>query len=141
MTRYAKTTSVPVERSKAEIERTLKRYGIEEFFYGTSPRGDGIGFRKDGKLFKIAVPMVDRNDFRTEQQWQQAKRRRYRVLLLSIKAKLEAIEDGQTSFDIEFLAHIALPDGSTVGENIVLQINKAIEAGKKPKLLLPGMEP
>ena len=44
MSRYAKNTSVSTERSKAEIEKTLKRYGVEEFFYGTGTRGDGIGF-------------------------------------------------------------------------------------------------
>ncbi len=31
MARYAETTSVPVDRSKAEIEAVLKRYGASEF--------------------------------------------------------------------------------------------------------------
>lgn len=140
MPRYAKATSVSVERSKAEIERTLHRYGIEEFFYGTSLRGDGIGFRHDSKTFKLAIPKLDSADFRTEQQYQQARRQRYRILLLTIKAKLEAIENGLSNFDIEFLAYMALPDGSVVGDHIIPEMNQAIAAGKKPKLLLPGMD-
>lgn len=31
---YASDTSVPVDRSKAEIERILERYGASAFMYG-----------------------------------------------------------------------------------------------------------
>ena len=32
--RYVQGTDVPAERSRAEIERTLSRYGAEGFLYG-----------------------------------------------------------------------------------------------------------
>ena len=34
MQRYANTTTVPPERTRDEIERTLKRWGVTEFVYG-----------------------------------------------------------------------------------------------------------
>jgi hypothetical protein len=38
MARYASNTDVPSDRSRAEIERTLVRYGADEFMYGTRAR-------------------------------------------------------------------------------------------------------
>ena len=35
---YAARTTVPIEKSKAEIERTLTRYGADRFAYFVSPR-------------------------------------------------------------------------------------------------------
>ena len=34
MTKYAATTDVPAEKSRAEIEATLRRYGATGFAYG-----------------------------------------------------------------------------------------------------------
>jgi hypothetical protein len=135
MPRYAKTTQVSVERSKAEIERTLSKYGIEEFFYGTSPRGSGIAFKHNGRLIRMNVPTPPRDDFRTEQKWKQAQRQRWRILLLALKAMLEAVECGLWNFDDVFLAHTCLPSGETIGQTMQPQIQTWIEGGKLPKLL------
>ena len=35
---YAEATSVPVDRSKSEIERTLDRYGATHFAYMITPK-------------------------------------------------------------------------------------------------------
>jgi hypothetical protein len=35
---YADRTTVPVKRTKAEIEATLTRYGADRFAYFVSPR-------------------------------------------------------------------------------------------------------
>jgi len=137
MARYAKTTRVPISRSKAQIEETLLRYGIDEFGMGVSPRGDGIIFKKDDHLYKINVPNPDRNGFTTDVMYEQARRQRWRILLLSIKAKLEEIEAGLISFDDQFLAYMALPDGSTVGDFMRLPENaKRLSKTQMPKLLV-----
>ena len=47
---------------------------------------------------------------------EEACRQRCRALLLIIRAKLEAVESGITTLEIEFLANILLPDGGTVGQ-------------------------
>ena len=52
-----------------------------------------------------------------------------------IKAKLEAVESGISIFEEEFLAHLVLPDGKTVGQFMLPQVEAAYETGKMPKLL------
>jgi hypothetical protein len=64
--------------------------------------------------------------------------RRWRSLLLRIKAKLEAIADGMTTVEEEFLANLMLPDGSTVIEEVLPRLAVAYETGKMPQLL-PGL--
>ncbi len=137
MARYAKNTSVPISRSKAQIEETLLRYGIAEFGMGVSPRGDGILFKKEGRLYKINVPNPNHDDYTTDSKYEQARRQRWRILLLSIKAKLEEIEAGLISFDDQFLAYMALPDGSTVSDFMRLPENaERLSQTKMPKLLM-----
>ncbi|WP_198651245.1 hypothetical protein [Salinicola sp. CPA57] len=71
--------------------------------------------------------------------WEQACRQRWRALALVIKAKLEAVESGITMFEEEFLAHIVLPNGGTVGGWMLPQIKKSYDSGSMPPLLAkPG---
>ena len=65
MQRYAKNTKVPISRSKAQIEETLLRYGIVEYGTGVSPRGEGLFFKHEGRMYKINVPNPNRKDFST----------------------------------------------------------------------------
>lgn len=141
---YAKNTSVPVERSRAEIERTLIRYGAESFFYGRSPKGSGIGFSYKGRMIRISIPMPARDDYRPTQvgetKWKQEHRRLWRVLLLGLKAKLELVDSGLISFEDEFLAQTCLPTGETVSDYAQPKIQEMIETGQMPKLLPEGIE-
>lgn len=140
--RYAEKTRVPIGRSRDEIERTLVRYGSDTFFYGSSNRGAAIGFKYKGRVIKYNIPLPKRTDFREtktgEQNWERECRRLWRVLLLAIKAKLELVDSGLTTFEDEFLAQTCLPDGQNVSEWIQPQIDKAVEAGRMPKLLPAG---
>lgn len=70
---------------------------------------------------------------------EKAMRQRWRALALVVKAKLEAVESGITTFEDEFLAHIVLPDGSTVGEFMVPQIELAYRTAVMPSVL-PALE-
>ena len=136
MARYANTTKVTIAKSKIQIEETLLRYGIEEFGTATSPRGTGMIFKHDGKVYKINIPDPQRAENMTDAKYDQAKRQRWRILLLSIKAKLEEIEAGLVSFDDQFLAYMALPNGSTVGDFMRLPENaQRLAQTQMPKLL------
>lgn len=66
--------------------------------------------------------------------WEQACRSRYRALNLCIKAKLEAVEQGITTFEAEFLAHFVMPNNQTLGEAIIPQLEDACVRGKLPAL-------
>jgi hypothetical protein len=69
-----------------------------------------------------------------------ASREGWRALVLAIKAKLEAVEAGITTFETEFLAHIVLPDGRTVGEHAIPKLEETLR-GEIPRLLPASFDP
>ena len=149
MPRYAENTNVSVERSKAEIEKILQRYGAEQFMSGWDQAQAVIMFNMNGRNIKFILPLPDKNESEYTQTptgkdrsgaaafkaWEQGCRQRWRALALAIKAKLEAVETGITTFDDEFMAHIVLPGGKTASEHMMPQIQEAYETGQIPKLL------
>lgn len=149
MARYAAETSVSVEKSRAEIERILARYGADAFAYYAEAQRAMIAFRMDTRQIKFVLILPDkaRKEFthhargmRTTEaalgQWEQACRQRWRALALVIKAKLEAVAAGITTIEDEFLAHTVLPNGSTVGEWAKPQLEEAYRLGAMPTSLL-----
>lgn len=155
MPTYASQTNVPSDKSRAEIERTLARYGASSFMYGWDQTRAVIAFEMNGRRLKFILPMPERdsrefthtpakNQRRSaaaaEAAYDQAVRQRWRALALVIKAKLEAVEAGIAEFEEEFLAHIVLPNGRTVGDFMVPQIAAVYETGQMPPLLTGGSE-
>ncbi len=152
MTRYAARTEVTSEKSRMEIEKTLQRYGADQFMYGWKDGGALLGFRAQGRQVKFVLPLPDpkdpaftqykqgynvrqRSESAAQQMYEQVCRQRWRALALVIKAKLEAVESGITCFEDEFLAHIVLPNGQQVGQWIRPQLRLAYEKGDMPALL------
>ena len=149
MSPYAQHTGVPIERSRGEVERILTRYGADRFAYGWDGASWVVGFRAHGKFLKFVLPVPDkkadeiakspkgrrRSVGLIEQSWNQECRRRWRALALAIKAKLEAVESGISSFEVEFLAFIVLPGGETVGNWLAPQLENIYKSGKMPKAL------
>src|SRR5262245_44396717 len=68
-------------------------------------------------------------------EWEQACRQRWRALALAIKAKLEAVESGIATFEEEFLAYVVMPDGQTVGQHVLPNVERAYSTGQMPPLL------
>lgn len=147
---YAEGTTVSPEKSRMEIEQTLTRYGASAFGYMNSENGSAVVFKVNGRSIKIVIAHQpcpfnvgewrSRRGYAKESDvaaWiEQDKRRRWRALLLVIKAKLEAVESKIATFDDEFLAYVVMPNGQTMGEWMAPQIASAIEHGQMPKLLL-----
>jgi len=139
---YAKGTGVPVERSKAEIERLLKAKGATSFHSGWNAEFASLGFTLKGTQVMIGVPLPSVHDYskhsRTRGQgaYDAECRRRWRCLLLILKAKFEAVHSGISTIEKEFLADVVLPNGRTLGEWAVPQL-EAIQAGR---LALPAHE-
>jgi hypothetical protein len=151
MSRYAEQTSVSAEKSRGEIETTLQRYGADQFMYGWDAGQAVIAFRMNDRQVRFVLPMPDKADrafthtpgkgfARSEpdalKAWEQATRQRWRALALVVKAKLEAVEAGITEFEDEFLAHIVLPSGQTLGDWVRPQVAAAYETGTMPTSLL-----
>lgn len=151
MSRYAEQTTVSSETSRAEIERTLTRYGADQFVYGWDAEQAIIRFRMEERYVEFRLPLPDRNAYdithtpsrglprspeAREKEYEQQVKQRWRALALVVKAKLEAVAAGITEFDDEFLAHLILPNGQTVGATIRPGIQHAYETGEMPKMLL-----
>jgi hypothetical protein len=147
--KYASQTEVSPEKTRSEIEAILKRYGADQFGYMTTSERVAIAFQAHGKRVKFILPLPDRKhrsfthrkgswQMRTEKQiesaYAQAVRSCWRALLLVIKAKLEAVEAEITTFEEEFLAHIVLPNGRTVADNLLPRIADAYQTGEMPPL-------
>lgn len=154
---YAEHTSVPVGQSKAEVERTLQRYGA-------------VGFASawEGEIatvmFKFALPQTEqerRNKVPPEhrairlrfkvpfegtpaaqrmsvQKREQEERRIWRAALLVIKAKLESVESGIETFEQAWLAHVVVPGGGTVGDQVLPRIAGMYAGGPTVPLLGSG---
>lgn len=150
MSPYAEHTEVPADRSRAEIERILTRYGATAFSYGWVPGEAVVRFVVGNRMVQFELPMPDREDpaftttpagrrKRTPQAatlaWEQATRQRWRALKLCIQAKLEAVTAGITTFDEEFLAHLVLPNGATVGAFMLPQVEASYATGRMPAML------
>ncbi|MBS1562339.1 MAG: hypothetical protein JSS89_12100 [Bacteroidetes bacterium] len=143
-TRYAADTSVSVEKSRSEIERLLLKYGASSFMYAWGEESAMIMFKKSGRTIKFVLPLPnkDADEFwlttarrnpRTPAQayesWEQACRQRWRALCLVIKAKLEAVETGITTFEQEFLPHMLTATGQTVAEQLIPRLGEVMAKG------------
>lgn len=154
--RFAENTSVPVEKSKAEIEGLLSRYGASQFASGWANNKAVIQFFAKERRIRFVLPLPDpvspefqyplykgkprtwASKLSTESaqaRWDQACRQRWRALALAIKAKLEAVECGITSFEEEFYANIVLPGGKTLFEQTHESVDIAYKTGQVPPLL------
>jgi hypothetical protein len=150
MARYAEGTTVSSDTSRAEIERTLRRYGAGEFLFGYSDTEAVVGFLAHNRQvrFRLTLPsfgafshtperQLRRSPAQQQAAYEQAVRQRWRALALVIKAKLEAVESNIVNFDEEFLAHIVMPNNRTVGQEVLPRMQEAIATGAMPALL-PG---
>jgi len=131
---YAAKSMTPVAATRGEIERTLARYGASHFAYGSSPGKAVIMFEAHSRRIKFVLPLISPAGTNEKQQGQ-FERSRWRCLLLSIKANLETVESGISTFETEFMPFTVLPNGSTVSEHTLPYIKEAYGSGKMPPLL------
>jgi len=137
--RYAEGTNVPAARSRAEVEKLVQKHGATRFGSMWSKDRFSIMFEMKGRQVKLDLPAPDPTKFRTTLMWEAEERRRWRVLILHLKSKLEMVSSGDAEFEHEFLAYIVLPGtgGETIGQRIIPFID-ALEAGDAPQFLLGG---
>jgi hypothetical protein len=145
--KFAEGTTVPVEKTRYEIEGLLRKHGASEFSSGWTGGQAGISFVVHHRRvqFRVSTPTAETlsKDLRSRAirlagtSWDpvaqrnvpsaagvssviaEEERRLWRCLLLAIKAKLEIVASGIATFDEEFLAHIVTEDGATIMERIL----------------------
>lgn len=152
--RFAEGTKVAIETTRAELERLLRAYGADAIVVGWDGPLSTIAFRIRGRHVKYTIERPSASESvvssypsgkpRPRHLHAEAiaaeHRRRWRALLLIVKAKLELVAGGDADFEDEFLSHTMLPDGTTVGEWIAPQLDQAYQSGRMPALM-PGTRP
>lgn len=154
MAKYAEGTEVPVERSKAEIDAILQRYGatargilVDEaagralIVFGLHERHIRLEValpRPDEKRFTHLEPWRERTPAAAQAAYDKELRRIWRVQILYLKAKLEQTADDADAFRREFLPHTLLPTGQTVWEATADRIDEGYRTGEMPPLLPPA---
>lgn len=130
--KYAVTTSVPVARSRDELEATLTRYGVTSFGVISEPQAVTLAFRSGDHNHRIVIPLPDPKDRRfaygpgggartqkgREDAVAQETRARWRALLLVVKAKLELANLIGQPVESAFTEFRVLADGRTVQEHV-----------------------
>lgn len=155
MARFASETTVPVEKSRAEIESLVTKYGASEFQSGWKAGEARIGFRIRNIDVRFILPIPDKTEKRfthkkdrygfekpmpeaqRQKAWEQECRQRWRALALVVKAKLEAVECGISTIEQEFLAFIVLPNDMSMMDWLKEEALPMIVSGEQPRLALP----
>lgn len=108
---YAAKTKVLPTKTRLEIESLVTKAGATHFGVMNEPDKAFIVFRLKDRNIRFTLPV--------NPQWaEQQVRSRWRALLLVIKAKLESVESGIETLEEAFLAHVVMPGGETVYEQI-----------------------
>ena len=136
---YADKTEVTVEKSKVQIERLLTEFKASSVMMASNADKSMIVFAMADRHVKFVLPLPQKVEFARHRNpiaaLEQATRTRWRALYLALRAKLEMAATGITTFEDEFLAHIVMPDGQTVGEMTRPRIAQAYQSGEVRPLL------
>lgn len=152
--KYASGTTVSVYASMEEIQRLLRARGCNEFGSMTTGNTAAVVFRYSCIPYRMQLSLPDPNDevftLTPSRKWARSDkeaneayeaevRRRWRAMLLVLKAKLVAVDEGVVTFEDEFLAYAVLGDGRSVGEHAAPMLAQAKQSGLLPlRLALPG---
>ncbi len=140
--RHYEGTAVSEGESLSEIEVLLRRHkvdatrwtntmGVIRLEFSWPYQGSSLAFRVD-----LAIPRSLDGYTLTPKQREQERRRRLRVLLNHIKAKLVAVEDGLVDMEQEFLPYLLGPGDRTMGDLATEQIRAGLAAGAMPEVRL-----
>jgi len=150
---YASGTTVPIYRSKGEIEEELRRMGVAKraFLDDDEHHQVVIMFERENRRYRIFLPLPDpeadvyrysarftrRSDSATRGAWEQDCRERWRALVAYLKALRIGWESGIVRIEDALLHAVMLPDGESVGEWVAPQLPRIYASGQMPPLL-PG---
>lgn len=139
---YAAGTSVPVRKSRMEIEDMLTRHRASRTFTIQEEGLAIVGFVVDNRAvqFELALPRRDefsgnKRGLTSEARWEQACREKWRALVLALKSKFVSIETGIETTEQAFLAHIVLPNKQTVHRWFKAQLEESYKNNGMPALM------
>lgn len=156
--KYAAQTSIPVGKSKGEIDKLLREWGCTRIGWEENVKTGEVVLRfvwsKDQNVYaaKMVVKIPDEksirarpevlnertgkpSDIRVAKALEAAGRSELRILLLWLKAAFNAVEMGLTTAEIIFLPFFMMPDDQTVGDVIVPKLPALMAGAPGLKLL------
>jgi hypothetical protein len=160
MTRYAENTTVPIERSQAELVRLLKKHGASRHGFISDEDKAAVAFVLDGKQVRLELSWPSPESIYkkaqespprgwhgwtepqrckwADQQADQLAMQRWRAIVLVTKAKLEMVAEGMSTIEREFMADLVMSNGQRVEQWLAPQLVKMFAGGKMPPLLGDG---
>ena len=136
--RFAEDTKVSIGHSQGEVKDLLKRAGATKTAIYEDERGSSVMFQIDAGMYRVAVPIPKAA---TAAKSEQEERRAWRLMLLLIRAKLEAVREGATTIEREFLSDRLLHGGQTIGQWAARELEEATRIGRMPTSLLLSAPP
>ena len=143
---YAQGTCVGEDRSRAELQFILERFGADQFGYQNdkTTRTAAIAFRFKGVHFVFRLPLSRPDDKRirfspsgrlrinsqVELLMREENRRRWRSLCLAVKAMLVGVEDGIFEFGQVFMPYMVWGDGRTTWQALLPTVEECLKAGR-----------
>ncbi|MEJ7933467.1 hypothetical protein WG907_04245 [Sphingobium sp. AN558] len=151
---YAENTTVPAEKSMADIVAVIKKAGGTRVAQMDDTDALAVQFFLTERMLRFRVPVATADQMPTrdngnnrytdiplsarQKKADAIRRQRARALLLVIKAKLESVESGVETFDEAFLPNIVMSDGSTIWERVCEPLALEYASGKTMPFLLEG---
>jgi hypothetical protein len=134
--RYAEGTTVTVESSRGEITGILAKNGVMNMGWQTGPEGDQLLFELKGRRYSFAIPKPTMPEIRKmypnarddNSKWHAEWRRRWRAIVLLLKAKLEFSDGETTTVERELMPYMLTADGRTT-------LGQLVEEGRLPQLM------
>lgn len=125
---YARRTKVPVDKTRMDIERLVKKYGAKGFASAWQDKSARVEFLCHNRHVRLTVS--------TDNKTAQDEREQWRALLLLVKAKLVAVDAKIATFEEAFIGEIVVPaTGKTVWETAREPLRIAYETNKSVPLL------
>lgn len=155
--KYAQETTVPVAKSRAEIDNLLRQWGAKGLQWSDDFQNDRVMLRFVWNYddtdymarFVIELPGRDQlkdqaidgrtgavSDLKMEKLLSARGKQEHRLLLLWLKAALNAVEAGMVTAEALFLPFLEGQTGETVAEIAIPNLKK-LASGSAQKLLLP----
>lgn len=147
---YAQGTKVGVMQTHMQIQTMLKKAGAFDFMTFSRAGKEGLAFLRDGIAYRLVATLPETEE--EAKKWSAGGRlsghesyveleraRRMRSLLLVVKARLTAMDDGIQTFEEAFFGDALTDNDQTVAERMVPRIKQAALSGHYPSALpMPG---
>lgn len=142
MTKAYEDTNVPKARSQEQIEKMLRKFGVQAVRFTSFPSYATLEFvrkEKDGRLspYRIVVkPKVQSYARYPDKELDRAERQVWRVAYWWLKSKIEAIDFGLVEFQEDFLPYLMVTNSQgrsdTAGRMITERLGGLMTSPEDP---------